>query len=702
MAKKNIITQTGLVGQTTPSTIILTQPKRFGIDIATYIQAIKSADNVDWSRRYKMYDMYLDILTDPHLLSVINKRKSALVSAPIIFQRAGIPDDKINEQLKSPWFYNYLYDLFDTLLFGISLFQFQRDKQGWIDYTMVDRKHIDPIHYQILRNQTDITGTSWDEYYNLLFVGNKYDLGLLVSAAPYVIYKRNTMGDWSQFSEIFGMPIREYTYDGADEEARTQVMNDAYNQGGAGVYIHPKDCNLELKESANKTGSAELYDKLVDRCNSEISKLILGNTLTTESNDKGTQALGTVQEHGENALKIADRNYILNILNYNMSDIFSALGINTQGGEFIYQETEDKDPEKQLRIIEGLYNMGLKIDEDSLYEMFGVKKPEANNILGKQTEEKPKEEPKQPLPDKETDYENKFFNKLMGLFSKKNNKQKKKDSFRLLVDKQYYGYCAKTPAFENVLKNEFAFNEKVLSESIKRIYNKEFDVENGIDEGIFNETIKGFNLAIDKGIKESKANAEKISGFIQELKTNTAVYAAFRTHRLQNDIAAQLVDKNGNLKPFQQYLKDVEPIASHNVRSWLRTEYDTAIQRAHIAANFKQFEEEKDVLPNLRWVPSTSPNPGEDHIIYWNIVLPGDDPFWTEHSPGDRWNCQCDVEATDNPVTEIPKTDKFEPSPGLENNPADDEKLFSENSPMIANSYPGAKEAVNNYLSDKK
>jgi phage gp29-like protein len=47
--------------------------------------------------------------------------------------------------------------------------------------------------------------------------------------------------------------------------------------------VHAEDTVLKLVEAANKTGSADLYDKLCERCNNEISKLFLGNTLTTEA-----------------------------------------------------------------------------------------------------------------------------------------------------------------------------------------------------------------------------------------------------------------------------------------------------------------------------------------------------------------------------------------------------------------------------------
>lgn len=56
--KTGIITVGGnfaLPGQNKPNVIVLTQPKRFGLDIADYMAAVKAAENVDFSRRYKLY-----------------------------------------------------------------------------------------------------------------------------------------------------------------------------------------------------------------------------------------------------------------------------------------------------------------------------------------------------------------------------------------------------------------------------------------------------------------------------------------------------------------------------------------------------------------------------------------------------------------------------------------------------------------------
>ena len=184
------------------------------------------------------------------------------------------------------------------------------------------------------------------------------------------------------------------------------------------------------------------------------------------------------------------------------------------------------------------------------------------------------------------------------------------------------------------------------------------------------------------------------------------MFAAFRTHRFQNDIARQLLDEDGKLKPFERFARDVdELVAPTHLRSWLRTERATAVIRARQAAQWKRFEANADVLPNLRWIESASLHPGEDHRLFWNVIRPIDDPFWGEHRPGDRWNCKCDLEATDEPATargEIPDGSPADrPSPGLDNNPAKDAKLFSDTHPYIRNGYKGAREAVREFIEEQ-
>ena len=365
-------------GQKQPAVILLTQPKRFGIDTADFMAAIRAAENVDYSQRAKLYDLYTDILLDTHLSCVIDKRKNAVLCSDIQFLRNGVPDDSINQQIQSPWFNRCIADLLDARFWGFSLLQFYKDGE-WVDYDLIPRKHVDPVRKQILRQQTDIIGTPWENYTDLLFVGEENDLGLLAKAAPWVIYKRNTTADWAQFSEVFGMPIQEYTYETDDEDSRKRALEDANSLGALATFIHGKDTELKLVEAGNKTGSAEVYERFCERCNNEISKLILGNTLTTEASEKGTQALGTVHKKMEDRLAKADRLFILDILNYDMTDIFMKMGINVAGGRFCFNDAAERfdvDMNTKVSILTQLRtNFSLPIDDDYLYEEFGIEKP---------------------------------------------------------------------------------------------------------------------------------------------------------------------------------------------------------------------------------------------------------------------------------------------------------------------------------------
>lgn len=153
-------------------------------------------------------------------------------------------------------------------------------------------------------------------------------------------------------------------------------------------------------------------------------------------------------------------------------------------------------------------------------------------------------------------------------------------------------------------------------------------------------------------------------------------------------MAERLHDKDGNLRPFKEWRESVQPIASHHVGAWLKTEYDTAVLRAHQGSLWQEFERNKDILPNLRWMPTTSVSPENVHKGYWTsrLTLPVDDPFWQDNHPANRWNCKCSLEATSDKadtghVAEMARQDNTSQQ-GLENNPRDGH-LFSDKHPYF-------------------
>ena len=206
---------------------------------------------------------------------------------------------------------------------------------------------------------------------------------------------------------------------------------------------------------------------------------------------------------------------------------------------------------------------------------------------------------------------------------------------------------------------------------------------------MWREVLRILNEAAVEGLMQSHTPTHRDS-FLASLRHSNEVFAAFKVHAMSQSMAAKLLNTDGSLKPFRQWADEVKGISSHYVGAWLQTEYDTAIIRAHNAADWQQFIQDADVMPNLRWMPTTSPMPESSHRAFWEkkLTLPVSDPFWDEHHPGDRWNCKCSLEQTDDtPTPELKKEFAGEaPQPGLTNNPGKDGHTFSHDHPYFPKS----------------
>lgn len=120
---------------------------------------------------------------------------------------------------------------------------------------------------------------------------NPYGEKLLSSIFWAVTFKKGGLKFWVSFVEKYGMPwaIGKLNRQTTEEEAIS--LRDALNNMVQdGVAVIDKNCDVELKDPATRTASAAVYRELVEFNNDEISKALLGQTLTTQVGSSGSYA----------------------------------------------------------------------------------------------------------------------------------------------------------------------------------------------------------------------------------------------------------------------------------------------------------------------------------------------------------------------------------------------------------------------------
>jgi hypothetical protein len=379
--------QAARIGKQYPSPIskeIIMQPLRMTAqDISFWQRAIDAARNPSFPRRRLLYDLFNNIKFDGHLLSVNEKRKMAVTNKKVNFITAeGTENEAIQDNiLQTPWFFDYQDLAMNSVSYGHELIELKLCQGVVTEAVEIPHHNVSPERGFLFPNYADentgfyFRGEHEDlsQTKNLIEIGKPNNYGLLFSAAPYAIFKRGGFGDWAQFAEIFGMPFRTGEYDPFDEEGR-KLLNKALNEmGGAGYMVHPKGTSIQFHEST-RSNSSDLFSHLVDACNKEMSKIYLGQTMTTEDGSSRSQA--NVHKEVDEATNVNDLLRMEYLHNFVFKKKMATLGApEIMNGKLVYETTAEIPLEKQIEIDMKVAEK-VEIDPQYWYEKYGVPKPD--------------------------------------------------------------------------------------------------------------------------------------------------------------------------------------------------------------------------------------------------------------------------------------------------------------------------------------
>ena len=220
-------------------------------------------------------------------------------------------------------------------------------------FKVVPRRNLIPRKREILLSIQNDKGYPYSDSIGrtIIEVGEPEDLGLMADLCGQLIWKRNAQQLWATYSEKFGLPLITATTNksGDAEIARIKRMLSVLGESAQAVL--PEGTKIDIKESS--TGDAYLvFDKQIERANTELSKAALGGTMLTD--DGSSRSQSEVHERNlDEKLAEDDRRIITFTVNDQLIPMLALWGhdFNPETDEFKFEPGDEMDLKDYWAII---------------------------------------------------------------------------------------------------------------------------------------------------------------------------------------------------------------------------------------------------------------------------------------------------------------------------------------------------------------
>ncbi len=244
----------------------------------------------------------------------------------------------------------------------------------------------------------------------------------------------------------------------------------------------------------------------------------------------------------------------------------------------------------------------------------------------------------------------------------------------------YHSLCCGDELLE--LKDDDVLFDFNIEKFAKQVYN--LNLTDEVFKEAWTHDFKTLNKALSVGYETSIDIATGIDlVMLKNLQTNVAVFSAFKNHELKNELIKELVDDEGNLVDWNTFKKKAKVLGTKYKTRFLKAEYHHAVGSSNKARQWIEFDSNKDLYPNLKYIAIKDGRTRKTHKEWDGIVLPMNHPFWSTHYPPNDWGCRCDViqvdDEVDNKGASVDKMVDLKPSFNI--NVGKDGQVFGEDHP---------------------
>lgn len=333
---------------------------------------------------------------EPQYRSVLSTRKTAIKSIEPFVKAAtedaedvAIADAVKDELVNRPDFRPLVGNLLDGLGKGFSIVEAVWEMNGnrWDIASFI---HRDPRLFQLdkatqrsfrMRMKDEPAGRPLRPMKYLIHVpdlktGLPARNGLARIAAWSFMLKSFTLKDWAAFIEVHGMPLRLGKYGpGASPKDRSVLLNAVRSLGADAAAIIPLGMEIEFVEV--KGFSEKPFESLANYLDKQISKLIIGQTMTAD--DGSSKAQAAIHDKVRIDIKEDDAVDMAVTLNRDMVrpwvDVNFGPRPRNRYPTIVLPVLEREDMTALATAISNMVDRGLEIEQAEVRDRFGFREP---------------------------------------------------------------------------------------------------------------------------------------------------------------------------------------------------------------------------------------------------------------------------------------------------------------------------------------
>lgn len=547
--------------------------------------------------------------------------------------------------LEKPWFEDFLRYAAEARFRGHTLIELgELARPGeLLGVNRIDPRNVLPWSGVVVRRQGEQTGYPFREEplkAYLIEVGRPEELGLLCDVAPVAIVKKYAVGSWSDYVHKYGIPPRWVRTNSRDarrfkqlEAMMQQMLSSAYG-------VIEGDEEIQVMATPG-TDAHKVFDELIARMNSEMSKRILGQDGTSDNKDaSGTygslQVLAKVAEDRH----MADKASVGYLINGELLPRLTNLGYPFQGLRFEWDTLQDLGP---MELVDAVSKLGMvfDIDPEHVQERTGIKILGARRMPG---ELEPGEWPPAGGGGNPPGSGRQGGGKPPDTAGDEGGEEDEEDGVTASWPRDTLGACGVCGGSRDITAEAPL---PPLSEEEADQVLKEIEASGGLfSQHYFSHTadtlVPAFGKAWGSADHVDPDAVDVVARTVME--ANIYRFSGLKARALAMEINAIARDSKG-FADFKQKVKDSGKFGQFN--RWRQTEYANAVNSGMQASRYYSMKDRVDALPFWRYETMEDGRVRPAHADLNNKVFHHDDVIWNTIYPPNGWRCRCSVRPTD-------------------------------------------------------